>query len=530
MPPRPWSRWFTKSINSRSICGVRYWIPICPLVIAVALTGCAVGPDYQKPSTFLPREYLPQIGEKATRSTVAASADLPEWWRILHDRELDSLVARARESNLDLAIALDRLQEARTGVTIAVSQEFPVVGATGGGGVGTGSDETKGRVSQALRSATNAQGLERINEAGGLDASWELDLLGKVRRQIEARTADAEALKDAHDWALVTVAAHVAQSYLHMRAQQRQLAVLRENINAARGNADLAQGRLSRGLTNAIDVSLAQRQVETLRADMAPLAAQIDANRHAIAVLLGGFPEDLAKELAKPKDMPALPTKIPLGQPGDLLRRRPDIREAERRLAAANARIGVATADLFPTVILSGAGGGQGGPRSASAVPITWIGSIGPSVYLPLLDFGALDAQIKIADLQTHEALVAYKQSILLAVQQVDDANSSYRAQLERLKNLDRALAAARQATQIATERYDRGLTDFLNVLDAERQEFDLEARHVATRQAAADALVALYMALGGGWSPNEPVPPILPPQPAVVAAAKYLLSPPPTR
>jgi NodT family efflux transporter outer membrane factor (OMF) lipoprotein len=485
------------------------------------LAGCAVGPDYQTPSTFLPDKFLPHAGAGA------ASGDLTQWWRILHDAELNSLVIRAQESNLDLAIALDRLQEARTGVTIAVSQGLPVVGATGGGGVGTGSDETKGRVSQALRSATNAGGLNSINEAGGLDASWELDLLGKFRRQVEARTADAEALKDAHDWAVVTVAADVARSYLHMRAQQRQLVVLRQNIDAARGNADLAQGRLDRGLTNAIDVSLAQRQVETLRADVAPLIAQIEASRHAIAVLLGVFPEDLAREFTKPGAMPTLPTRIPVGQPADLLRRRPDIREAERRLAAANARIGVATADLFPTVILTGAGGGQGGPHSSSAVPITWIGSIGPSVYFPLLDFGALDAQIKIADLQTHEALVSYKRSILLAVQQVDDANAFYRAELERLRSLERALAAARQARQIATERYDRGLTDFLNVLDAERQQFDLEARYVATRQAAADALVALYKALGGGWSPNAPIPPISPPQPAAIAAARYLMSPP---
>jgi NodT family efflux transporter outer membrane factor (OMF) lipoprotein len=496
------------------------------LAIAVTLAGCSVGPDYQKPFTLMPGEYLPQAGQNAAQSTTAAIADLTQWWRILDDRELDSLVARARESNLDLAIALDRLQEARTGVTIAASQGLPVVGATGGGGVGTGTDETKGRVSQALRSAENAQNLQSINEAGGLDASWELDLLGKFRREVEAQTADAEALKDAHDWALVTVAADVARSYLDMRAQQRQLVVLGQNIAAARGNIDLAQRRLSRGLTNAIDVSLAQRQVETLQADRAPLVAQIDASRHAIAVLLGLFPEELAKELAKPGAIPALPVKIQVGQPIDLLRRRPDIREAERRLAAANARIGVATADLFPTVVVSGAVGAQGGIRSASAVPITWIGSLGPSLYLPLLDFGALDAQIEIADLQTHEALVAYKQSILMAVRQVDDANTSYRAQLERLKSLDRALAAARQATQLATERYDRGLTDFLNVLDAERQEFDLEARHVATRQAAADDLVALYKALGGGWLRNEPIPPIRTPLPAAIAAAKHLLAP----
>lgn len=501
---------------------MKNWIRLSPVAIAVTLAGCAVGPDYQKPFTSVPAEYLSQ----AKGSTTPASADLTQWWRSLHDRELDSLVDRARDSNLDLAGALDRVQEARAEVITAVSQALPVAGATGGGGVGTGSDETKGRVAQALRSAENAQDLRSINEAGGLDAEWELDLLGKFRREIEAQTADADALKDAHDWALVTVAADVSRLYLDMRAQQRQLAVLGQNIDAARGNVDLTQGRLNRGLTNAIDVSLAKRQLATLQADQAPLAAQIDAGRHAIAILLGLFPEELAKELARPGAFPALPTKIPVGQPIDLLRRRPDIREAERRLAAANARIGVATADLFPTVVLSGAVGAQGGPRSSSAVPVTWIGSFGPSVYLPLLDFGALDAQIEVADLKTHEALVAYKQSILVAVRQVDDASTYYRAQLERLKSLDRALSAAREATQIATQRYDRGLTDFLNVLDAQRQQFDLEASHVATRQAAADDLVALYKALGGGWLLNEPIPPIRTPRPAAIAAAKYLLEP----
>jgi NodT family efflux transporter outer membrane factor (OMF) lipoprotein len=381
-------------------------------------------------------------------------------------------------------------------------------------------------VSQPLRAGENGQNLKSINQAGGFDAAWELDLFGKFRREIEAQTADAEALRDARDWLIVTVTADVARAYLDMRAQQRQLVVLGQNITAARGNVDLAQSRFDRGLTNELDVSLAKRQLATLQADLRPLAAQIDASRHAIAILLGLFPEDLAKELAKPGALPALPSKVPVGQPIDLLRRRPDIREAERRLAAANARIGVATADLFPTLTLSGAVGAQGGIHSSTAVPLTWIGSVGPSLYWPLLDFGALDAQIEIATLQTHAALVAYKQAILIAIRQVDDAITSYQAQQDRLKSLARALAAARQATQIATERYDRGLTDFLNVLDAERQEFDLEARYVATRQTAADDLVALYKALGGGWSLDEAIPPIRTPLPAAIAAAKRVLAP----
>jgi NodT family efflux transporter outer membrane factor (OMF) lipoprotein len=503
---------------------VSEWVRLTPLAVGLALAGCAVGPDYQSPLASLPDRYLLQARDNAPQLTSPESADLTQWWRTLHDRELNSLVARARESNPDLEIALDRLQEARSLIAIAVSDALPLTEGTAGGGVGTGTDETKGRVEGPLRAGNNAQNLRKISETGGFDVIWELDLFGKYRRLIESRTADAEALRDAREWLVVTVVAEVVRAYLDMRAQQSLLKVLGQNISAARGSLDLAQGRFDRGLTNELDVSLAKRQLATLQADQAPLAAQIDASRHAISVLLGLFPEDLAKELAKPGPMPLLPAKIPVGQPVDLLRRRPDIREAERRLAAANARIGVATADLFPSVTLTAAGGAQGGIRSSSAVPLTLIGSIGPSLYWPLLDFGGLDAQIEIANLQTHEALVAYKKVILTAVRQVDDAISSYRAQQERLKSLNRALAAARQATQIATERYDRGLTDFLNVLDAERQEFDLEARQVAARQAAAGDLVAVYKALGGGWSLDEIIPPVRHTDPAAIAAVKRLI------
>lgn len=494
--------------------------------MVASLSGCALGPDYAAPETPMPIGFQPQAGGGLLRSSSSASLDLAQWWRSLHDRELDSLVARALDSNLNLEIALDRLEASRAQLVVVGDRALPVAGATAGGGVGTGSDETKGRVSQALRAGENAAGLKSINEGGGVDAEWEIDLFGKIRREVEAQNADAEALQDARDWVFVSIAADVARAYLDMRTQQRRLVVLGEEIKAARGNLDLAQTRFGRGLTNEMDVSLAQRQLATLQADVAPLAAQVEISRHAIAVLLGRFPEEMAKELGGSGPIPSLPANIPVGLPVDLLRRRPDIREAERHLAAANARIGAAIADLFPSVVLTGAGGAQGGFRSTSGVPITWIGSLGPSVSMPLLDFGALDARIEIADLETRGLLATYRQTILTAVQQVDDAVASYRAQQERLGDLDRALAAARQATQLATERYDRGLTDFLNVLDAEREEFDLEQRHVATRQTEADELVALYKALGGGWPPNEVIPPLRPLQPALIAAAKHLMAP----
>jgi NodT family efflux transporter outer membrane factor (OMF) lipoprotein len=492
------------------------------LVLSGVLAGCTVGPSYQVPGLAMPVSFVAPLGDKAT-PPAASSVELSYWWKSLRDRKLDSLIDRGLRANLHLKIALERLQQARRRLVVIASQALPEVHATGGGGVGTGSDETRGRVSDALRPAETSTGLETISGAGGLGAQWELDFFGKVRRQLEGQTYDAEALHEARNWVFVTVAADIARLYLDMRARQQRLVVLRQNIGAANAALGLAQTRLDRGLTNELDATLAKRQVATLQADLAPLAAEIESDSYAIAVLLGEYPEALAHELREPGTMPVLPARIPVGLPVDLLRRRPDIREAERRVAAATAAVGAATADLFPSVILTGGGGGQGGIRSSSAVPVTWIGSVGPSVYWPVLDFGALDARIDIADSKTRELLESYKQTILTAVQQVDEANASYRGFQKSLRSLDSALAAARQATKVATERYDRGLSDFLNVLDAERQQFELEQRRVDTQRRAAESLVAVYKALGGGWSPSETLPPLRTPDPAVISAIKHL-------
>jgi NodT family efflux transporter outer membrane factor (OMF) lipoprotein len=493
----------------------------------IALSGCAVGPDYFKPALHTPAAFVAEATVGSSHASRRTEVDLRQWWRSLRDKELDSLIDRALTSNFDLAIALTRVQAAREEIVVLAGAALPEVTVTGGGGTGTGSDESKGRATPAFRAADNSRNLQSIDEAGGFDAGWDLDLFGKVKRQVEAATDNAEALKDARDWIYVTVAADVARAYLDMRAQEGELAVLGRNIEAAGASLNLAQSRLDRGLTNELDVSLAQRQLATLQAEQAPLRAQVEASRHAIAVLLGEFPETMTKELARGGPIPVLPQRIPMGVPADLLRRRPDIQGVERQLAAANAEIGAAIADLFPDVVLTGALGAQGGPRSSAALlPYTAIWSIGPAVNTPFLDFGALDAQINVADFRTQGFLVGYRQAIVQAVQQVDDAGAAFHAQQERLANLDRALTAAHEATRIATERYDRGLTDFLNVLDAERQEFDLEENQVQARQAEAEALVGLFRALGGGWPLKENLPDIPKPQPAVAAAVKYLMNP----
>ena len=281
-----------------------------------------------------------------TRSQSAgrASVDLTQWWRSLHDKELDSLIARAVQSNLDLAIALDRLQEARAELTVVADQALPMGGATGGGGVGTGSDETKGRASQALRSAETATGLKSINEAGGFDAGWELDIFGRIRR--EDRSADRmtpRRLQDARDWVFVTVAADVARAYLDMRTQQRQLVVLGQDIAAAQGSLDLAQTRFDRGLTNEMDVTPgASGNWRPCRPTSRRSARRSTRAAMPSRSCSGNFPRRSPTNWPGPVRSPRCRRKFRSALPADLLRRRPDIQEAERRLAAATARIGVA--------------------------------------------------------------------------------------------------------------------------------------------------------------------------------------------
>ncbi len=470
-------------------------------------------------------------GFAAAASTPPANAaprpavDLTKWWASLNDAELQSLIERAITASPDIEIALTRLQEARTAEGVLFGEALPAVVASGGAGRGTGSDLTRGRTTPALHSADNASGLKHITDVVGVDAAWDVDLFGFYRREIEAARYDTEAAAAARDAVLISVVADVARAYVDLRGLQTQLAVVRQNIEAARRTLDVVGTRFNRGLTNELDVTLAQRQLATLEALVAPLEAQASAAQYVIAVLIGEFPEAVAKELAAPAAIPTLPDEIQPGLPLDLLRRRPDVREEERRLAGATARIGVATANLFPRLLLtSGAGFQQQGLGVSPSVD-KYIWSVGPTAYWPLLDFGTLDALVDLADLQTHEQLVRYKRTILAAVQDVDAGISNYRAQQDRLGNLGHALVASQRAVALATQRYERGLTDFLNVLDAERQEYDLEQQYAAAQQTAAEDLVALYKGLGGGWEGYQAVPPVRTPDPAIIAMFRRLFS-----
>jgi NodT family efflux transporter outer membrane factor (OMF) lipoprotein len=492
------------------------------LVVAAGgwLAGCTVGPDYMMPMIPVPRTFA---APSPADSEKTPPARITRWWRALHDQELDSLVDRAVAGNPDVEIALMRVQQAREQEVVAIGAALPQVGISSGEAVSSGNNPTKGRVSQTLNSGVNTTGYQAVTQVSGFDAGWEIDLFGKYRRALEAAIDDTEAALELRNAVLITVVADVARNYVILRGLQAQIAAVRENTVNARKTVDLVQTRFDRGLTNELDVILAKRELATLQAQLPPLLSQAVETESRIALLLGKYSRDLTGELDRSKAIPHTPERIRAGQPVQLLRRRPDIREAERQLAAATARIGMVTADLFPSIALTAGLGEQGGPEVAGAshplhAPL-W--SFGPGAYWPVLDFGRLDAAINVAEFRARALLINYEKVVQAAVEDVVDAIKRYREELARLRSLGVALEQSRRAVTVSTERYDRGLTDFLNVLDAARQEYLLEIQ-VATEQAqVAVQYVALYKALGGGWELFQDIPPAPEPQPAISAMVR---------
>jgi NodT family efflux transporter outer membrane factor (OMF) lipoprotein len=492
------------------------------------LTACAVGPNYRTPKPDEPANFAAQVAANsaaaAAQSTVSAP-DLATWWRALNDEELDSLVQRAVKSNLDVEIALDRLQQARTYEAVVVGHALPEVDASAAAGRGTGSDLTKGRADQALRSADNGAGLQHINTIAGFDAVWELDLFGKFRRAFAAARADTQAARAARYDVLTSVVADVVRAYVDLRGFQVRAGILHKASAVLRESLRIVNIRYERGITNELDVALATRELATLEAQIAPVEAEVSAAQYTLAVLVGEYPENMLKELATPDLVPTMPAATAPGVPLDLLKRRPDIQQAERELAAQTARIGVATANLFPQVTISGAIGTQGQGWGTTPSLNSHIWSFGPGAEWPLLDFGALDAQVDIADLAARASMVNYRKTILTAVQQVDTSLDAYEAQRMRLEKLSTAMISGQRAVDLATARYNRGLTDFLNVVDAERLFYDLQEQYADAQVAQGEQFVQLYRSLGGGWQNYQSVPAIRRPQPAVIAAFRRVLT-----
>src|SRR5260221_7183427 len=309
---------------------------------AAGLSACSVGPDFKLPETGLPKSYIASMNSSKTgpASEIVASVNLTQWWRSFRDPQLVSLVERSIAANPDIAIALARLQQARATQLVATGAALPNAELSAGAAYGTGTDNTRGRVSDPLHSAGNTTGYNHVDEAGGLDTAWELDIFGKLRREIEASNLDALAAAKARDAVLVSVIANVARAYVELRGFQAQIGVTRRNIESARRRLEFVQSRFSQGLTNELDVTLVQRQLATFEAGLGPIAGQLQSSQYVIAALLGQYPETLANGLKADGPAPRFPAKVPIGLPVSLLQRRADIQQAEFEIGAATARMG----------------------------------------------------------------------------------------------------------------------------------------------------------------------------------------------
>jgi NodT family efflux transporter outer membrane factor (OMF) lipoprotein len=494
---------------------------------AAFLAACTVGPNYHQPPTTMPEAFAPPPPTTRPVATAATRpVDMTRWWQSLDDPELDSLINRAVANNPDLEIALARLQEARTQEAAVSGSSLPAAEFSGGAARGSGTNSVNGRIAHPEYAGTNTTGLKQITQAFGFDAGWDLDFFGGYRRQIEAARYDTQAAAEARNDVLILLLSDVARAFIDQRTMQMSLAIAQSDIDAEQKSYDLVHERFVRGFTNELDDAIAKRELAAVEAQVAPIQAAIAADDNRLAVLLGQFPQDLSAELNAPSVLPQPPDNIAPGLPIDLLRRRPDIRQAERQLAAATARIGVATANLFPTVLLTGGLGMQGQGLGVTPAVNKFIWSIGPTAYWPLLDFGTLDALIEIQDLRTHEQLVNYKRIVLSAVEEADDAIANFSAQQDHLRGLGDALAAAQRAVEVASQRYNRGFTGYLDVLDAQRELYSLQNQYLQGQEQVALQYVALYQSLGGGWENYQNIPPIHQPQPAIVATFQRIISP----
>lgn len=468
---------------------------ITTLAASTALPACAVGPDYEPPKLSYADQYAAEFESVASGDTITA-----EWWRVFDDPALDDLIARAASDNLDLAVAEARLREARALRGAAVGEFFPDVSA------GASVTETElSRNGQLLSFAPPGVDDRLTLYDSGFDAFWELDVFGGKRRGLEAATADLQSAEEERRATMLSVMAEVARNYAELRGAQRRLAITERNAETQKSTLDLIAEQESVGSASRLDVARSESQLASTRSELPRIRAEIRAQIHRLAVLIGDDPQALAATLLDPAAVPAPPDIVPVGLRTDILRRRPDVRAAERRLAAATADVGVAVAELFPSFSLTGAAGFESISFDdwVEASSGTW--AVGPALSLPIFRRGQLRAQVNAAEARADAEAALYEQSVLRALEDAETSLVNYAEEIETRAELDEAVATQREAMGLINERFREGDVDFLEVLDTERALLAVEERLVRSETAIATNLVALYKALGGGWEAFEP-------------------------
>jgi len=531
--------------------------------LALVLAGCEVGPNYQPPKPNV-RPSFSEIPTATQPSQVVAEPANPrKWWTTFHDDELNRLIDRAVAGNLDLQVAESRLREARLGAIIAGARLSPDLNVDGGynhargsknitipagafGGGGSSSAPKAPAAAPAVRTrgpqaadalvitpasgsggassggsaaiGAPAKGLGPLSPLGqgglpgvttdvyqvGFDSSWEIDVFGGLRRGVEAAQADVSAAQEDQRSVLVSLMAEVAQNYIELRGIQRQDSIARENLGIQQDTLELTKSRYKNGFATQLDVARQTAEVATTAARIPPLEYEAHQRIHALGELLGKDPDELETELADQQPIPPPPPTVPVGLPSDLLRRRPDIRRAERQIAGASARVGVATADLFPKFELTGMLGlDSTKPKNLFNYSSRYY-SIVPGVTWPIFSAGRIESQIKVQDEEQQQSILNYQETVLSALREVEDSLSAYRTEQLRQRSLAEAVTSSRQALELARQQYQQGVTDFLTVLDTQRSLLTAQDSLALSDRAVSTDLVALYKSLGGGWEEDQ--------------------------
>lgn len=492
--------------------------PAC-LLVPLVLAACTVGPDYRPPESKAP----PAFVEATTVPADPRPLDLARWWQGFADPELDRLVAIALAENLDVQTAISRVRQARLGVSIARSQALPTLDAA----ANAQHSETnlkldlhpdaiekiiQGSFGDALGGVTIPDKIDPPHNntdtwTAGLDASWQLDVFGGVRRSVEAARARTEAAEWNERDAEVTLVSEVADSYLQLRQYQALEAVTQAELVRQNRELEIQQHRSRVGLLPETDFVRQRAQLASTQATLAPIQAQQRIQGHALAVLLARAPGDLLQELliARPSAPP--PPAVPPGLPSDLLRRRPDIRAAERNLAAANAEIGVAVADLYPRFSLTGAAQLMSEALGNFVTVTSRALTGGGAVSLPIFDGGRRHATVTLREEQRQEAWLAYRRTVLSAMRDVEDALVQLGSEQRRNASLRSGVADAQRAVQSVSARYVAGLASQTEVLDAQASVLQQQQQLATSDGSLRRDLVLLYRALGGGWSENGEAP-----------------------
>jgi len=467
------------------------------LGLLVFLTGCAmVGPNYTPVQPDSAQSWTADM-EKGLEASRPQNGTLAEWWTVFNDPVLSKLEDRAVKGNLDLKIALSRLRQARLNRGISRSDLLPALSAEG--------QAQRQRGSESIPSSSG--GDEQDYYMSSFDSAWELDVFGGIRRSVQAAQAELESSRADVNDVLISLMAEVALNYTAVRTYQHRLEITRANIETQKKSYDLNTSRYQAGLIDELAVQQSLRNLERTRSQIASLENGLRAAKNRLAVLLGLTPGALDSELTPVRSIPEIPPQVAVGIPAEAMRRRPDIHRAERQLAAQTARIGVATAELYPKFHLLGTIGLEAldsGSDFLDAKSRFW--NIGPGVSWNIFNGHALRLNIDLQTEKQKQAFIEYQSTVLLAQEEIEDALTAYAKEQTRAESLKRAVAAAKRTEVLARDRYKAGLVDFYNVLDAQRSLLELEDEYIQSQGQVTSNLARLYKALGGGWNYSEQV------------------------